>query len=270
MRRKLIDQMLDLKDDLIDRCDICGGVGSLSDNEECECRVIQRYLNLLIESKIPSEFWELSFDDLTEIRPEEIVAVAKHYVDRLKVATNKSLGLLFMGPNGRGKTSLQCAIGKDAVVQGYNVQYFTAQQYIEASKAKDSELLAEYESGQIILFDELDKVYIAQKSTFVAKTLEEFLRRMISGGVAFVICTNLVEEELTTMFGDSTMSMLRGHLRFIAMAGNDYRKTQSSDWLSRLEEDLDYHNNHIVTNAYALRDREQQEDERVWEKAYRD
>ena len=270
MRKKLLEQMWELKEDLVDTCDTCGGSGIAGDGDECGCRVIQRYLNRLIEAKIPIEFWELSFDDLTEVRPEKLVDASRHYVSKLRVAVKKSLGMLFMGPNGRGKTSLQCAIGKEAIVRGYSVQYFTAQQYIEAVKVKDSELLEEYESGQIILFDELDKVYLAKGSNFVAKTLEEFLRRMISGGVAFIICTNLTDESLTSMFGESTMSMLRGHLRFMLMAGSDYRKTQNADWMDRLEEEIDYHGDHIVESAYMMEQREQQEDSDVWEKTYRD
>jgi len=267
MRKKLIDQMTDLKAELVDGCTICQGVGFIGEHE-CSCRIVQRYLNGLIEAKIPTEYWDLALEDLTEVRPEQMLVVASRYIDKLKIATRKSLGMLLMGPNGRGKTSIQCAIGKAAVVQGYSVQYFTAQQYVEAVKVKDSELLEEYESGKIILFDELDKVYIAQKSNFVAKTLEEFIRRMISGGVAFIICTNLHEEELGRMFGESTMSMLRGHLRFLIMAGEDYRKTQNSDWSDRMEEDIDYMNPHIVKFASELYDRETQEEAIGWEKEY--
>ncbi len=266
MRRKILDRMVDLREELVDQCEVCGGSG-LVDGNLCDCRIIQHYLNFLIESKIPTEYWELSFDDLTEVKPKSVVAVSKHYTDKLRAATKKSLGILFMGPNGRGKTSLQCAIGKRAIVKGYSVQYFTAQQYVEAVKAKDTELLEEYESGEILLLDELDKVYIAQNSNFVSKTLEEFVRRMISRGVAFIICTNLSEEDLTKMFGESTMSMLRGHLRFLALLGEDYRNTQSADWMSRLDSEVDYWNSHILESANILRDREQQEETLDWEKA---
>jgi DNA replication protein DnaC len=267
MRKKLLEQMEDLKIELVDNCSICQGNGFVVD-QECSCRIVQRYLNYLIEAKIPTEYWDLTLDDLTSVKPQQLIAVAQRYIDKLKIATRKSLGMLLMGPNGRGKTSLQCAIGKSAVTQGYSVQYFTAQQYVEAVKSKDVELLEEYESGKIILFDELDKVYIAQKSNFVAKILEEFIRRMISSGVAFIICTNLVEDDLGKMFGESTMSMLRGHLRFLTLAGEDYRKTQNADWLDRLEDEVEYMNHHVMEFAYALHNREVQEEAVGWEKEY--
>lgn len=268
MRKELFDQMTELKEDLIDTCLVCHGVGFNGD-DLCECRIIQRYLNVLIESKIPTEYWELDLDSLTEVKPPQIISAVKLYIDKLKNATQKSLGMLFMGPNGRGKTSIQCAIGKSAIVKGYAVQYFTAQQYVEAVKGKDQALLQEYESGKILLLDELDKVYVAKGSNFVTKTLEEFFRRMISNRVAFIICTNFDESGLIDMFGDSTVSLLLGHLRFLTMAGKDYRKTyQSSDWLTRLGHDIDYHNPHIVEFSNALYTREMQEDTIGWEKKY--
>lgn len=268
MREELLDKMRSLKSDLVDSCSICSGNGFYEDSL-CNCRIIQRYLNLLIEAKIPIEYWELALDGLTEVKPVQILNVANIYISKLYTATQKSLGLLFMGPNGRGKTAIQCAIGKAAIVKGYSVQYFTAQQYVEAVKAKDSDILEEYESGKLILLDELDKVYVAKGSNFVMKTIEEFLRRMISGGVAFIICTNFSESDLGSMFGDSTLSMLGGHLRFLILDGEDYRRThQASDWLSRLDKDIDYHNPHIVEFATMLHERETQEDAFGWKKEH--
>ena len=144
------------------------------------------------------------------------------------------------------------------------MQYFTAQQYIEAVKAKDTSLLDEYESGELILFDELDKVYIAQGSNFVSKTIEEFLRRMFSRGVAFVICTNLMESDLVQTFGQSTMSILRGHLNFVVVEGEDYRDVQKDDWSARLDSAVDYWNPHIVKYAQELHGRERKEDALGW------
>lgn len=267
MRKKLLDQMYKLKTELVDACPDCNGSG-IRDGEECECRVVQHYLNLLIEAKIPVEYWSLSFDDLTSIRPEELVETAEYYAGRLKVATTKSLGLMLMGANGRGKTSIQCAVGKKAIIEGYSVQYLTAQQYVEAVKERDTDLLEEYGSAHIILLDELDKVYIAQNSKFVPKIIEEFIRRMISSGVSFIICTNLSEEGVVRTFGESTVSMLKGHLRFMRFLGEDYRKTQNQAWLDMMEDGVEYRSPHIVEYAYKLWNREEQEQTVGWQETH--
>lgn len=115
-----------------------------------------------------------------------------------------------------------------------------------------------------MLLDELDKVYIAQNSKFVPKTLEEFIRRMISKGSAFIICTNLKEQDLLNTFGESTMSMFRGHLQFLNFLGDDYRKNQNTEWLSRLDQDIDYFDPVIVDDATRMGRREIKEEADAW------
>jgi len=256
MRSELLAKMYNLKAELVDECTLCGGVGIDSSLRECKCRVVQHYLNSLIEAKIPVKFWDLTFEDLSKVRPEEALRLVEHYMTSLKAAISRSLGLLFIGANSRGKTALQCIVGKEAIAQGYCVQYFTAQQYVDAAKAKGdkSKLLEEYESGQLILLDELDKVYIAKASDFVPKTLEDFVRRMISKGASLVICTNLLEEELVEMFGETTMSILQGHLKFVLLSTLiDNRLEQKKAWLARLNADVSYYHPSIVEKAYRLR-----------------
>jgi SpoVK/Ycf46/Vps4 family AAA+-type ATPase len=121
----------------------------------------------------------------------EYKVFARWFLGKLPNAVTNGLGVLFMGPNGIGKTSMQCAFGKEAIVQGFKVQYFTAQQYLEALKAKNTELMAEYESAQVVLLDELDKVYVSRGSDFVKRTLEDFLRRTVAGDEDTLACVGL-------------------------------------------------------------------------------
>lgn len=269
MRANLIESMRDLKRKLVGACGRCFGTG-IYEGHVCECRTVQYYLNELIEAKIPAEYWELSLDSLTKVDPPDAIEVARKYIGALNRAVQRSLGIILTGKNGRGKTSIQCAIGKAAVVAGIRVQYFTAQQYVEAVKERDAELLAEYESGQLLLMDELDKVYVAQGSTFVSKTIEQFIRRMLGRGAAFVICTNMGSEQLASMFGASTMSVITGHMKLLGLRGHDFRATQQLDWDQRLEQDIDYFHPHIVELATALAAREAAEEEEMlydWQKA---
>lgn len=235
------------------------------------CGAVQYYLSELIAAKIPTEYWELSIDALSDVRPESTLDIARKYIVALDRAVRRSLGIMLIGENGRGKTAIQCAIGKAAVAKGIRVQYFTAQQYVEAVKARESELLAEYESGQLLLVDELDAVYIAHNSVFVPKMIEEFLRRMFSRGAALVICTNTGPEHLGALFGTSTMSAITGHLKLLPLfGGSDFRDTQQSDWDRQLERDVDYFHPHIVELATALRAHEIAEESEMlydWQKA---
>ena len=255
MRKEIMDEMVRLKAQLVDNHEPCEGHGWLmpledGTNNPCECMTVFHYLNALIETKISHDYWWLDIEDLE--MGQKYITLCNWFVKRLDKAVKHALGLMFLGANGIGKTSMQCAIGKYAVVAGYNVQYFTAQQYIESRKMEDDTLTKEYESGQIILLDELDKVYIKSRSNYVTKTLEDFMRRKTSAGAVFIICTNHDAKTLEDVFGQSTMSMLQRHLRFVDVTGDDYSLKLQTRWDSLMEEDRDYYDTHIMSMAKLL------------------
>lgn len=270
MRSEVREQMLRLKASLVEPCEKCGGTGWLTPKEPgvpnpCDCMVSFHYLNALIEAEIPRSYWWLTLEKL--LIDNDYRKFVKWYVKRLETAAENALGVIFLGANGTGKTSLQCHIGKEAVVEGYSVKYLTAQQYIESRKVEDDGLLQEYEEAKFLLLDELDKVYIKRGSTFVTKTLEDFIRRRISSGAVFIMCTNYDEATLAEVFGESTMSMLRRHLRFLAIDGSDYSQTLQDQWSEMMEESPNYFADEIMNMAWRLMEAEQEDDEREWKKA---
>ena len=272
MRGATKDRMLALKAELVESHSDCQGTGwlepvVLGELNPCKCMKVFHYLNLLIESNIPCDYWRLGLDDLEGVAAD-YKKFCRWYSSRLPRAVEHTLGVMFLGPNGIGKTSMQCIIGKEAIVQGYTVQYFTAQQYIESKKDDDGALTIEYESPQIILLDELDKVYIKARSNFVTKTLEDFFRRKLSEGTSLIVCTNHDEETLEDVFGQSTMSMLRRHLKFINVDGGDYSNKLQSRWDTLIESKKDYFVEQITSMAQRLMEREQREDDLVWNKTY--
>lgn len=272
LREELKATMYDLKAAIVESHKPCNGHGWLAPIEPgkgnpCKCMIVFHYLMALVEAKIPRDYWWLGIDDM-EI-DESYRTFCHWYNARMDKAVEHALGVLFLGSNGIGKTSMQCAIGKEAVVRGYNVQYFTAQQYIESRKADDDIITREYESGRIILLDELDKVYIKSKSNYVTKTLEDFLRRKTAEGTSFIICTNHDEKTLADVFGQSTMSMLRRHLRFMLVKGEDYSAKLQNHWKSLMGSETDYYAKQIMSMAQRLMGREQEEDERDWQETYR-
>jgi DNA replication protein DnaC len=270
VRQEIKEAMLSLKNELVIPHEPCEGSGWLDSEvrgepNPCECMVIFHYLNTLIEAKIPREYWWLPIDDL-QVAPE-YKKLCKWYSARLENAASGGLGVLFLGPNGIGKTSMQCYIGKEAVINRYSVQYFTAQKYIESRKMDDSTLSEEYENAKFLLLDELDKVYIKNRSNFVVKTLEDFIRRKTSDGSVFIICTNHDENTLENVFGQSTISMLKRHLKFINIEGSDYSETLQDNWERMMRTDRNYFDEHISECAYRLLNREREEDKVGWEES---
>lgn len=272
MTEAMYAEMMRLQGQLVDTCSECGGAGYLSpvnpgEVNPCKCMTVHSYLCRLIEAEIPKDYWWLTIDEL-EV-DEDYLSLVRWFSLRLVKAVSNGMGILFMGENGIGKTSMQCAIGKEAIVQGMTVKYYTAQQYIEAKKSKNDEWIVDAESAQVILLDELDKVYISKGSDFVKKTLEEYLRRMTSEGKCMVICTNGDSDYLKKTFGDSTMSALSRHLRFLGVSGEDYGEKLQARWMKIMGDERDWYDEAIFDMAKRRMAREQEEDRREWEKVSR-
>jgi Cdc6-like AAA superfamily ATPase len=273
MRDEVANELFDIRDKIVAPCKKCGGRGYLPVVREyqqlnpCDCMTVLHYIVALTEAKIPKNFWWMGLDDM--VIGKKYKTFCQWYMKRIPNAMQRALGILFLGANGIGKTSMQCEIGKEAIVQGAKVQYFTAQQYIEAKKNNsDDTILKEYESGKFILLDEMDKIYIKTGSNYATKTIEDLLRRKISEGAVFIICTNHNKDNLENVFGQSTVSMLLRHLKFIDVEGKDYSDKLQEKYNSMIDDKRDYFDKHLTSVAKRLTDREQKDDEAYWRKEF--
>lgn len=271
MREDIKSNMLQLKRVLVDSCKACDGSGYLppeinGDINPCQCMRIFHYLNELLLAEIPKDYWWLSLDSLKV--NSAYTKFCKWYIERLHKAAQYARGIIFLGPNGIGKTSMACEIGKAAIVSGYNVRYTTVQQYVNEFKENGPAQLKEFSKVDFVLLDELDKVYMAKSSNFVPKTLEDFVRRKTSSGTTFIICTNYDIETLSEVFGKSTLSMLKRHLKFLDIEGSDYSEVLHSQWDAVMSDELDFYDKNITTMAEKLTAYEREEERGVWEKTY--
>ena len=127
MEKDVKEKLLKIRTDLVDGCSVCDGRGYIADEVPCQCMLIFQYIIHLTEARIPEDYWALSLDNLEQVDPEFTEFVG-YYCGRIHRAAKKGLGILFLGSNGIGKTSMMCEIGKEAIVQGYKVRYLTAHQ----------------------------------------------------------------------------------------------------------------------------------------------
>lgn len=266
LRKEVIRRLTQIRKETVESCEECDDGYILTEEGDlitCQCMQVFVYLMELVKSKIPQEYWCLSLSDLVSV-DETYIKLVKHYTNRMSTAIKKSMGVIFYGANGIGKTSLMCHIGKLAVASGYKVQYFTVQQYIDAVKG-DSPIVKEYTDCEIILLDEMDKVYAKKGSDYVTKTLEDFIRRSLSSGKVIIACTNNSDmDEFSQMFGDSTVSMLKRHSKFLEIAGEDYSDQLHDSWWEDLDEDYDYFCPEIVEKAEFMHTSVEAQEDEEW------
>jgi len=265
LRTEVKEHLAKIRKSTVEACDLCndGYLPSEIPGElnPCKCMRVFLYLIELVKSKIPMEYWYLTLDELQV--NEEYRAFVKFYLERLDKALDRAMGVIFFGANGIGKTSLMCEIGKEVVAHGRRAQYFTVQQYIDAAKG-ESPILREYNDTDMILLDEMDKVYIKKGSSYVGKVLEDFLRRSRSSGKTIVACTNYDMEAFSRTFGDSTVSMLKRHSKFLEVEGDDYSDSLHDSWKDLLDEDYDFYCPAIVEKAERLHNHVENADREAW------
>lgn len=265
LRLEIKNHLLEIRKSTVDACDICND-GYLSSEipgelNPCRCMRVFLYLMELVKSKIPMDYWCLTLDELQV--DEEHRMLVQFYLEHLDKALARAMGIIFFGANGIGKTSLMCEIGKEVIARGRRVQYFTVQQYIDGIKG-DSPIIQEYNDTDMILLDEMDKVYIKKGSSYVGKALEDFLRRSVSSGRTVIACTNYDVDAFSRTFGDSMVSMLKRHSKFLEIEGEDYSDTLHDSWEDSLEEDYDFYCSTIIEKAEQLHSHVEEANREAW------
>lgn len=239
-----------LKVRLVGSCNRCDGSGYVERDGTltyCSCMYVFEFLMELTISRIPKTYWTLGLRDLESVA-SEYKKFVKYFLSKFDRAVENSLGVLFLGPNGVGKTSLQSIIGKEAIGLGYSVRYVTLEQYLSELRRMDesSDLLKGLEQADVILLDELDKAYVKRGSDFSLKKTEDFIRNSISSGKSLVVCTNLDEGGISDVFGESALSMMSRSLKFVEIDGDDYSSQLQSEWGQLIEDSIDYYHPEIT------------------------
>lgn len=246
------NQIYDLRDLLVLSHAECGGKGYVPGPYEgsvyrCDCMIQFRYLKELIKARLPkSPYWTLRFDEL-KIDSDAKTDIRK-YLKNIERAKDNGLGLIFYGQNGTGKTSSMVEIGKEAIVRGFNVRYFTLDTYITAVLKNNRTLVEDLEFGDFLLVDEIDKV----ENDKLVSMIEEFLRRMSNAGKSMILSSNWEYGEFAERMKQSTESLLRRNNLFIEMPGEDSTDEIEESFFERLTEDYDYWHKNITLMAWRM------------------
>ena len=190
----------------------------------------------MIRSGIPKEFWPITFDNFWG--NPTAVRLAQKYCRHLRLAREHGFGFLFMGSNGRGKTSLEMVILKEALKQGYSAFYITMpmifKQIYQSYNFPElgRELKHIIETVDFLAIGELGKDYHRKDSEEFARCeFDVLFRSRREQCLPVLMDTNMDDSELVDTYGESLMSLFHSRLKFIEMKGIDYRKKiQKQEW----------------------------------------
>jgi DNA replication protein DnaC len=154
-----------------DICPKCEGTGWILETDSkgksvakrCSCYTENKVKNLLKQANLPKRYENCSFENFETHNPshKNAVKISKKFVKNYPV---QSIGLLFQGPCGVGKTHLAVAIINELIKNKSTPCYFCdfrdlirniQKSYSSESSMTESELIAPIFANNVLVLDEL-------------------------------------------------------------------------------------------------------------------
>ena len=230
-------------------CDDTGWVRVTRDGVEgvarCECITGSRSERLLGTAKIPQRYAHCEFENFDILRtPDRSIERAKLIAEKFveEYPMSQPFGLLFMGPQGVGKTHLAVAIIKALMKRKAVPCMFRAfpellkeiqMSYSSVSESSELSLLTPVLETDVLVLDELGS---QTPSTWVKDTVSYILNYRYSENKVTIFTTNYLDSDdpmstkkgvfysLRDRIGDQMRSRLYEMCKTIVMAGNDFRQ----------------------------------------------
>jgi DNA replication protein DnaC len=226
-------------------CELCGGTGWVLESADgrkqarpCSCRAEALRRERLEAAEIPVRYRDDNFANFDEQTPALVSAkrIAREFVDSYPVVES---GLLFVGPAGRGKTHLACAILSELVVtKGVSALYADFSDLLlriqtsfrpDADTSKET-VLTPYAEAELLVLDELGA---SKPHAWVLDVLYNLLNTRYNRKRITIATSNFEDEpdvasgereKLEDRIGYRLRSRLYEMCTLVPLRGKDYRK----------------------------------------------
>lgn len=228
-------------------CPLCSGTGWILDSSQgrkearaCSCRDEALRRERLAAAGIPERYRADNFENFADLNRAELVrakSIAREFVDSYPAVES---GLLLVGPAGRGKTHLACAILSELVVtksvQGLYVDFSDLLMRIQTSFRSDADLSKEsvlnpYTDAELLVLDELGA---SKPHAWVLDVLYNLLNTRYNRKRITIATSNFEDEpdrvsgerdSLEDRVGARIRSRLYEMCLMVPLRGDDFRRT---------------------------------------------
>ncbi len=237
MGSDFLEEMKKMAEEIIKKCDICKGEGTLFINGQkvnCICKQkADRYVDYKFAG-IDEEFWEIGEKGWEWEGDVGALKATRQFVDNIEKNKREGMGLIFAGLNGRGKTSLSVLILKEAIRKGYSAYCITVAELLEVIKGTADRNYERAEENKIkyddikdkdfLVLDNMDSEYVAKNGPdFNIAKFDMLCRYRSRNHMPTIITTNYSKGEFLENYRTSINSLLSGKNLFVIVPGEDYR-----------------------------------------------
>lgn len=176
------------------------------------------------------------------------VATVGKYIENLDIVRENGRGLVFLGPNGVGKTALASIVLNAVAEHGYRIEAIELAAYVGLCKDQfslsqimrrtdDDEWVDRYvktrqhvrsirgitkRCADWVLFDDVGREFPSESGWSQGEFFDN-LRSRWDRGLPSILTTNLPMEELDLRYTEGVTSLLLESTTVIVMEGDDYR-----------------------------------------------
>ncbi|HEY7369605.1 MAG TPA: ATP-binding protein [Thermoanaerobaculia bacterium] len=228
-------------------CPLCADTGWILESEEgvkrarpCGCQTSRRRSERLAATEIPDRYRDCNFDNFSDINNPSLMRakrVAREFTDTYP---DVEAGLLLVGPSGRGKTHLACAILSELVsrkgVAGLYADFSDLLLKIQTSFRPDADstkesILHPYADAELLVLDELGA---SKPHPWVLDVLYNLLNTRYNRRRVTIVTSNFEDEpdaasgerdRLEDRVGSRIRSRLFEMCLLVPLRGDDFRRT---------------------------------------------
>lgn len=200
---------------------------------------------------LPERYWETEVeripngpaDDPDGERHDKYRArdKVKRYLDNLYEMRTRGVGLLFLGPNGRGKTAALAHVLKAFRSHGQSALYVRSEPLRSAridkvNFSRDYDLWEFAEIADVLLLDDVGKEYTSEESDWSETVFESFLRGRYSKRRVTLMASNMTLDDLKDRYKTSTLSVLKSMVSVQEVRGPNQRDQEAKDDLAEFQD----------------------------------
>lgn len=232
-------------------CPLCGDTGWILESTQglrqarpCSCRARRLSEERLKAAGIPERYSNCTLDSFGPRKSPELVRAKHRASDFVDQYPRVDAGLLFVGPAGRGKTHLACAILAELITKkgagGLYVDFSDLLLKIQTTFRPDAEaskesVLTPYAETELLVLDELGA---SKPHAWVLDVLYNLLNTRYNRKKITIATSNYEDEpdrqagekdRLEDRLGYRIRSRLYEMCVMVPLRGDDFRKAQRAD-----------------------------------------